>query len=183
MKTLLYCLIFLGYIPSIYAQNTAKNKDAGVYYSQNLIQIPSDIGLKFIVKENSSGSFSENPVIFLEKNFDIETYISTTKNKDYHGYKVSFKSDKVHLLAEFSSTGELLYTFRRFENKKLPFAIQKEVAKNYKDWRIIKNSYIASGQKDRVDNEVYRINLYNGRKSQVIRITPKPESGDAFANN
>lgn len=184
MRLLFTCLIILGlFHASINAQNTGKPEGAGIYNSQHVIQIPSDIGLKFIVKEKYSVSFSENPLLFLEKNFNINAYIKHSKRKEFHGYKVNFKSNKVHFLAEFDRYGKLLYTFRRVENKILPYSVQKEVVENFKGWRVIKNSYIASGKVDRIDDEVYSIKIIKGKESKIVRITPDRNSAKAIVNN
>lgn len=184
MRQLFTCLISLGlFHASIHAQNTAKLEDEGIYNSQILIQVPSDLGLKFIVKEKYSGSLSENPILFLETNFDIKAYINYYKRKEYHGYKVNLKSNKIHFLAEFDRHGKLLYTFRRIENKTLPYSVQKEIVENFKDWRVIKNSYIASGKLDRIDDEVYSIKIIKGKESKIVRIIPDRNSAKALVNN
>ena len=96
---------------------------------------------------------------------------------------MNFKSNNGYLLEEYDSNGNLLYNFRQFKNKSLPYDVQKKISENFKMWRILNKEYIASGQQDRIDEEVYNIKINNGKESKMLRIIPDKDSPQAIVKN
>ncbi len=48
---------------------------------------------------------------------------------------------------------------------------------------MVQNKYIASGKADRLDNEVYKIKIENGKQRQNIKIDPRDIGDSEVASN
>lgn len=183
MKFLVVLITLFAWYCELPAQNFSNTKETRLSYSEKLILINSELTIKFVVKEAYGREFVHDPLDFSKKNFSMKTYIKNAKKKEYHGYKVSLKSNHVYLLMEYDRNGELLYNFRRIKNKNMPKAVKDSILRSYKNWRVIKNDYVASGKQDKIDEEVYNIKINNGKESRTLRIHPRPVSSKGIANN
>jgi len=178
MKNVIFYSLLLLCVVSIKAQEVTKLKATTVTFVTDGISYLDDN--VFIVRENYSGEFSENPVKFMKENFDIQSYISyldlkkgtDVQKSNNESYDVTFSTNKGDLVAKFSKDGELVETSQNFKNILVPSNIREELYTNYKGWNMVKNTYTASGKSDQLDKEMYRIKLKNGNKSQIVKIAP-----------
>ena len=144
----------------------------------NATKIISEGDSKYLVLENYSGQFMKNPIGFLKENFDIHLFIDQMAGQGYDSYSVEFRNKKGYLVANFDDQGTLVSTTQRFKNIPLPLSIARELVTDYKGWEMTKNLYIASGNGDALDKELYRVTMKNGKSSQNVKIIPdRPSRG------
>jgi hypothetical protein len=156
------------------AQEVIQLGEARISYNPDAIVVNSDLNsVGFTVKENYIGEFTKNPIQFMKQNFDFKGLLSSVENKDdFDGFLVTFKSSKGYLEAVYTSEGELKRTHQRFVDKALPTIVRNQLYLENKGWTMASNKYIASGNSDRIDKEIYKIKLENGNKSRRVKIVP-----------
>lgn len=178
MKTLII-LLLLGTIGNAQAQKVTQLKEARVYFPK--IELSSNLNnLEVMVKEDYAGQFSENPIKFMETNFNIQDIIGSLESGDYDQIDVTFKSRKGFLLASFDTKGELLKTTQRFNDIALPNELCRELYQNYKGYTIVKNKYVASGLGNTINKHHYLVTLKNGNDKQRVKLVPPIASGVAI---
>jgi hypothetical protein len=136
-----------------------------------------------VVGENYIGQFSTNALKFVKENFDAKKLIEAINEPGYDSYLVSFKSSKGFLNANYSKDGKLGYSHQMFKDVLLPSEMRRELYANYKGWTMVKNKYVASGNGDKLNKEIYRINLKKDDKRQNIKIIPNRIGSDRVVSN
>jgi len=191
MKNLFIYSLLLFCVVSVKAQEITLLEETKVTFQPYVTNVNSylDNSFSVIVDENYTGEFSENPIEFMKKNFDIQSFISFLDKRnsnglqksDYDYYQVTFSTNKGDLVAKFSKEGELEETSQNFKNILVPSDIRRELYRSYKGWNMVKNTYTASGKSDQIDKELYRIKLKDGHRSQIVKIVPDRMRSDIVA--
>ena len=192
MKNLIFYSLLLLCVVSVKAQEVTRLEATTVTFEPIVTDVISYLDNNaFIVRESYAGEFSANPIKFMKENFDIQNFISYLDQKKstdlqkshYESYRVTFKSNKGHLEAKFSKDGELKGTEQKFNNILVPLNVRRELYTSYKGWKMVKNTYTASGKSDQIDKELYRIKLKNGNRSQIVKIVPDRIGSDIVASD
>lgn len=172
-------LFFLGFIFNGQSQ-VIQLDETDVRFSPK-IQLISTFsnGMVLKIEEDYAGEFSENPLMFMHENFNIQNFIKNLDKENYNYYVVDFKSRKGNLEAWFDSDGNLFETTQKFKNVALPRDIAIALVRDHNGWIMARNTYKAFGDGDGVTMEKYTIRLKNGNKSQTVRITPERDLGVA----
>jgi len=136
------------------------------------VKVRADGEFKFVVVESYTNEFIKNPIAFMKKNFDIHLVLKEMENQNLDSYVVEFKNRKGHLIANFDKQGKLLGTSQAFKNIALPLPICRDLVTNYKGWTMTKNQYLASGEGDVLDKELYKITMKNGNQTRRVKIIP-----------
>lgn len=181
MKNVIIYSLLLFWVVSVKAQEVTQLEETKVTFEPFVTDVVSYLGnYSFIVEENYAGEFNKNPINFMKKNFNIKSFISyldgrkptDLQKSHYESYQVSFSSNKGYLNAKFTKDGELEGTAQNFKNIVLPLNVRRELYTSYKGWNQVKNTYTASGKRDQIDKELYRIKIKNGNRSQIVKIVP-----------
>ncbi|CAN5237957.1 hypothetical protein BH23BAC2_BH23BAC2_21700 [soil metagenome] len=160
--------------------------EARVTFKPAPVKITSHGGnLDLAIMEEYNGQFHSNPLLFIKKNFDVKPYVLQLKKGDekFDSFLVEFRSNKGKLEARYSETGELLSTMQRFRDVPVPIAIAQQLYRDHKGWAMVNNTYVASGQGDKVEKELYRIKLKNGTSAQIVKIRPAKSTEGRIAGN
>lgn len=174
-------LLMLCFIGNAQAQKVIQLGEARVNYSPEMKLTSNLDNLEIKVKEDYSGQFSQNPIKFLEENFNIQDLIGSLDSRDYDQFDVKFKSRKGYLLASFDNKGDLLKTYQKFNNVILPNELYKELYKDFKGYSITKNKYIASGMGNTINKHHYILTLKNGNDKQRVKLVPPIVAGGKVA--
>jgi hypothetical protein len=193
MKNLIFYSLLLLCFVSVKAQDITQLEETTVTFQPFVTNLDSYLDDSFLVKveENYAGEFSKDPIKFMKENFDIHSFISFLdeqsnsglQKRDYLYYRVTFKTDKGDLVAKFSKEGELEETSQKFKNILVPSDIRRELYRSYKGWNMVKNTYTANGKSDQIDEELYRIKLKNGNRSQIVKIVPDRMRSDIVSRD
>ncbi len=183
MKPMMILLLILCWISNVEAQEVTQLDEARVTFSPEVSVVTDLDNVELKVKESYPGHFSENPIRFMQENFDIKELLSAIDTKDFDEIQVSFINRKGHLKATFDKDGYLLGTSQQFKNIALPRNVREQLYNENKGWSMIKNKYVASGKSDMIQKEKYRIRLSNGDKKKSITIAPAIPVGGRIASN
>lgn len=126
----------------------------------------------YTVNRNYGSEFAENPIAFMKTYFDINEFMASVNNKNYDSFQVIFNASNGFLNANYSKKGELVKTSQRFKNVALPLAVRRDLYNKTKGWTMVKNTYVAYGKADHLDNERYRIRVEKDGKSKIVKIYP-----------
>lgn len=173
-------LLLLFGMSTAQAQKVIQLDAANLEYTpEKLIPAPDESGLFLLVKENYRNEFISNPIRFIENNFDI----SMVDISNFEEVEVKFSSSKGYLKATYNNEGKLLRTYQHFEDIVLPLAIRTQVFSENLGWTMVGNKYTAKGKENRINKELYKIKLKNGKQSKRVKIEPSIESGGRVAGN
>ena len=184
MKTLIrflliVCGVFIGQ-----AQVVTHLKETKVEFTPYTIIHTSELDTyKVVVNEDYTGEFSSNAFKFVNENFDVNKLIQAINNPDFDSYLISFRSSKGYLNANYSRDGKLGASHQMFKDVLLPLEIRRELYSNYKGWTMVKNKYVANGNGEKLNKEIYRINLKKDNKRQNIKIIPSRIGTDRVVSN
>ena len=89
---------------------------------------------------------------------------------DYEFYTVSFFIPEGKIVAAYNPEGQIIRTFERFENIKLPTAVRDAVAERFPNWTIVKDVYRVTYNQDDGANKTYNLKLENGDKTMRVKI-------------
>jgi len=172
-KVILFLFVLCGFA-TMHAQEVIQLDEARLNFNPDAITIESDLGIiRCEVAENYIGEFTENPIKFMTQNFDFKNFITAIINRDdFDEFLVTFKSAKGYLEAVYTNEGDLVETHQRFVDKVLPPAVRNQLYLENKGWTMVSNKYNASGKKDKIDKEVYKIKLANENKTRRVKIVP-----------
>lgn len=180
MKTIILPLILVFWMNTLHAQKVVKLDPVNVNYSSPEIVTTVNVDkLSFEVKEDYHHQFFNDPIRFLEDNFDYPAL----KLSGYGDVQVEFKNSKGHLRAIYNKDGELVRTSQRFEDILVSPAVGIELYKKHKGWTMISNRYTAKGKFNKIDKELYKITLVKGNDTRRIRIDPSILVMDGIAGN
>jgi len=185
MKTLIVFLLVMCGIGIGKAQVIQLEETKVEFAPYTIIATSGLDNYEVVIDEGFKGQFSSNALKFVKENFDVNKLIQAINNPDYYSYSylIRFSSSKGYLDATYSKDGKLGYSHQMFKDVLLPLEIRREVYTNYKGWTMVKNKYIASGNGDKLNKEIYRINLKKDNKKQNIKIIPSRIGSDRFVSN
>ena len=184
MKTLIIYALLLCGVASAQAQQITELEEATVKVNPYSLIVSSDLDdFSFKINESYIGEFHENPIGFMQENFDIHEFIKAVADRNYDTYVVTFKSTKGFLKANFNKHGTLGKTYQKFTNILLPLEVRQDLYSNDKGWTMAKNNYVASGSGEILQKEVYKIKIEKDNKSQVIKLTPAMKGSISVASN
>ncbi len=172
MKPMMILLLILCWISNVEAQEVTQLEEARVTFSPEVSVVTDLDNVELKVKESYPGHFSENPIRFMQENFDINELLSVIDTKDFDKIQVSFVNRKGRLEATFDKDGDLVETYQQFKNIALPRNVREQLYNENKGWSMLKNKYVASGKGSKMDKQKYRIRLSNGNQNKSITIIP-----------
>lgn len=181
MKNLVLCLMLFLFGTVAQAQ-IIELEEAKVDYFPDLKRGASNT-FSYAVKEIRPGEFAADALGFMKKHFDINAFMDEIGDNDFETFEITFVNGHGFLKAEFDDRGNLKETRQEFKDVLVPANVRTELYKNYKGWTMVKNKYTAKGRGDLVENEIYKIRLENGDKSQTIKIDPRALGTGRVASN
>ena len=183
MKTLIISIMLSFTAAVISAQEVTVLDEARLFYAPLNVTVAQDgDSYTYNIKESQSRQFARDPIGFMKANFDIQSFIAQTANKNYHSYLVSFNSANGSLEADFDKEGKLLETRQQFKNVLLPANIRNNVYKDHQGYTLTKANYSARTKGEILANATYKIKLENGKDKQTLKIDAR-ESGVGVAVN
>ena len=174
MKSLVLTALFLAVTVAGTAQKVEQLEEAVISYAPMEVKISEDGDrYSYRVNEDYVGEFEENPIAFLKDNFDIAHFISQNEDEDYDSYLLTFRSTKGYLKANYDKEGKLERTTQRFEDIVLPLDVRRDLYVKNKGWNMVSNRYIATGNGDIIEKEIYKVKLENGNQKRTVKLDPR----------
>lgn len=168
MKTILACLLLIGFAQVSYAQvdiayteNT--NLTAKQGHERNYARLTS-----LPTKEALSLAEKSERLQMQVLNYDIKTAdvyspeVNTT-------YTVNFTEGSNHIAAIYAKDGRLIQSEGVFENVPVPYSIGYQLAKAYPGWEFHKSWCYSTYNPDRSSEILYKIQLKKGNKTKLVK--------------
>ncbi len=179
MKTFIIALILVFGMSTLQAQKVIKLDAATVTYKTPKVVTSSNLqNFNFEVKEDHENHFMNNPIRFVQENFDIKSF---NFDDDIENIQVSFLSRKGYLNATFNKKGELIKTSQRFRDIVLPLKVRRDVYKDNIGWTMASNLYKASGKGSLIDQELYKFKYTKGKQKKYVKYVPQQINGGRVA--
>lgn len=183
MKTLVLYLVLVAMAATSHAQKITELDEAKVGFAP----LSSDVlreGDNFSYKVNESyvREFEKDPLAFMDTYFDIDNFISEVKNASFDSYLVTFRSSRGSLEADFNSNGELVRSTSKFKNIILPEDLRKQLYRDHKGWRMVKNIHVTTGRNGLISKDFYKLKLENGKNKKNI-VFDAPFEGAKMVSN
>jgi hypothetical protein len=74
------------------------------------------------------------------------------------------------LSAKFDKKGELVSSFQKFKNKRLPIDVMVEIARSYNGSTVNESNSFANSKGWAITKEYYKIKIEDGNKIRKVRI-------------
>ncbi|HET8855024.1 MAG TPA: hypothetical protein VFM60_03775 [Salinimicrobium sp.] len=175
MKTLIIFLLSIGMVSLGQAQQFVRLEKVSLENSSNSLRVdPKSNKVTFTIDESSVSLFEKDPLQFIEASFDIDAFIAENSESEFDSYKVTFKSNKGILTANYNSEGEMLSLYQRVRDVYVPFFTMNQIFNEYRDWDLVGNKYVALTRKGVVKKEFYKVKLSQGNRNKTIRIDIEP---------
>jgi len=160
MRAILIGLFFLGLTSLSYAQvkNIQLLSEVEVYatnynYLKSIISNDIPVAIKLLERKVAK--------------FDVKSL--NNYNEIYDTYKVLFFIPEGNISAWYDNKNNIIRTYEKFHDVKLPIPVIKSVLKTYPNWSIESDIYLVTYQQDRGANKRYKITLSNSGKRIKIK--------------
>ena len=167
MKKLLICLACIGFINISFSQVHQNSFDnyqlASVVVNApnyNYLQKVQDADTPIRVKK------LENQVAVYDVKLDPIYDVAFEEN-----YKVIFEETKSKIVVTYDKQGNILTSFEKFDDVRLPKNIYTSIANDYPGWAVINDTYLVKyyQDKDKV-NKIYKIEISKDGLFKNVRI-------------
>ncbi|WP_029036863.1 hypothetical protein [Salinimicrobium xinjiangense] len=174
MKKLVLCLLLFGFLSSGHSQILLD--EAKVDYRKESMRLdPNTNSLEIEIPEKTVGEFQRDPLAFMKNSFDIQQFIADNEESGYHSYQVNFISNKGFLVARFNQSGELVSSFQKFKDVRLPENARLQILEKYRDAAILGNRYVASTKGWDIHKAYFKVKVRDAEGIQRLRINKDRE--------
>lgn len=168
MRNLIFCLLLFGFTGLGHSQIVLG--EAKVDYDPASLKVdPATNSVTIKIPEKKIGEFQNDPLLFIDKNFDIHQFLLDNRDLDFELVQVLFQGRKGHVRANYSRKGDLISTYHKFKNVNLPNEAMMEIYRTYPDYRVVKNVHIAKTKNGELKKEFYRVKVKNGSSSKTLK--------------
>lgn len=175
MKKLVLILLILGFIIPVSAQKIIRLDELRVSNSKEALKFDTNTNtLNLEIPESYIGEFMENPLGFIQSNFNIKEVITENSDLNYSNYEVSFNSTKGFLNAQYDKIGDLKRSYFEFNNVRLPYQTSVDLFQKNQGWSIVKTKHIAYSKEWDVTKEYYKVKIAKGNQSKNLKINVGP---------
>ncbi len=166
MKKFIVGLLVLGLTSQVFAQVTEVEQLSEV--------VVTAVNYKYLnAVDNSEAAI---PVQMLERKvaaFNVQEqdyYID-----DYDYYTVSFFIPDGKIVAVYDADGKVMRTIEKFEDIKLPAALNKALAERFPNWEVVSDVYRVTYSDKKGAKKSYKLKLQNGDKVMRVKMTDEGE--------
>ena len=166
MKKFIVGLLVLGLTSQVFAQVTEVEQLSEV--------VVTAVNYKYLnAVDNSEAAI---PVQMLERKVaaynvqEQEYYID-----DYDYYTVSFFIPDGKIVAVYDADGKVMRTIEKFQDIKLPTAINKALAERFPNWEVVSDVYRVTYSDKKGAKKSYKLKLKNGDQVMRIKMTDEGE--------
>lgn len=169
MKNLIFCL-FLFFGMGI-GHSQIVLKESKVEYIPGTMEVNAVTNsVSLTIPESFVGEFEEDPLTFIQDNFNIKQLIRDNEQYNFDSYQVFFQSKKGKVLANFDKEGELVSSFHRFKDVALPDDVKLEILRSHKNSKVVKNKHILTTKDLAINKEYYVVKILDGDQTRRLRI-------------
>lgn len=167
MKKLIMGLLIIGMTTQSFAQSDANIKPIELD-EVNILALNSTY-VNRVIDKNSAA-----PVQHLERKaaaFDIT--ISDLFSEEFDTYEVNFENQFGRITATYDVDGEIMRSYEKFKDVKVPLAVSKSIASKFPGWHLSKTTYLVNYKYDGNLTRVYKVSLEKGKEHLNIKTDEK----------
>jgi hypothetical protein len=167
MKKFVMGLLFIGMTTQLFSQASENFKTIELD-EVNILALNSTY-VNRVIDKNSAA-----PVQHLERKaaaFDIT--VSDLFSEEFDTYEVNFENQFGRITATYDVDGEIMRSFEKFKDVKLPVAVSKSCADKYPGWHLSKTTYLVNYKHDGNLSRMYKISLEKGKEQMNIKTDEK----------
>lgn len=169
MKNLLLCLFLFAGIAIGHSQIVLK--ESNVEYIPGTMEVDAVTNsVSLTIPEAYVNEFKEDPLSFIQDNFNINQLIRDNEQFDFDSYQVFFQSKDGNVLANFDEKGDLVSSFHRFKDVILPDDVRLEILRSYKNSKVLKNKHIVTTKDLAITKEYYIVKVLEGDRTRRLKI-------------
>ena len=166
MKKFIVGLFVLGLTSQVFSQITEVEQLSEV--------VVTAVNYKYLnAVDNTEAAI---PVQMLERKaaaFNVQEQDYYMDDFDY--YTVSFFIPEGKIVAVYDADGKIMRTIEKFENIKLPKAVNTALAERFPNWELVSDTYRVTYSETKGANKTYKLKLKNGDKTMRVKMSDKGE--------
>lgn len=167
MKNLVMGLLVFGMTTQLFSQNNENFKTIELD-EINILALNSTY-VNRVIDRNSAQTVQQ-----LERKaaaFDVT--VSDIFSEEFDTYEVNFENQHGRITATYDVDGEIMRSFEKFKDVKLPIAVSKSLAEKFPGWHVAKTTYLVNYKYDGDLTRVYKISLQKEEEHLNIKSDEK----------
>lgn len=171
MKHFLTLLLLLGLVSSGQSQEIVRLDELNVKGKTpfSMKVNPYTGAVEYRITEGYSGEFRDNPLQFVQKNFDIQRFIKENDGLKADYFEIVFRSKSGHINATYDGRGNLVSSYQEMNNVPLGSASLLELAKKYQDWGLVENKAVVITRNGKLVKQYHKTKINNGKKNKIVK--------------
>lgn len=165
MKKLLIGLFSLGITALATAQTVPDEQFKTIELSEvNILALNSTYINKVIDKH------AAQPVQSLERKaaaFNI--LVSDIYSKEFDSYEVKFENEKGRITATYDIDGEIMRSYEKFKDVKLPRSVAESIVEKYPGWAIVNTTYLVNYRLNKDLSREYKVFLEKDKEKKMVK--------------
>lgn len=180
MKHVICILLMFGAIGLCQAQEPEELKEATVEYIRTDMKMdPNTHAVGLTIPESSYGEFKNAPLTFIKNRFSPYQMVRENEDQKFDSFEVYFNTDNGYVAAKYDEEGDLLSTFQRFNDVKLPEkAKEKIMQKMGGDTQILSAKMTAVSDGWKITKEIYRVDVRSNGQTEKVKLI---KEGDRYS--
>ncbi|MCM2301587.1 MAG: nicotinate-nucleotide adenylyltransferase [Flavobacteriaceae bacterium] len=167
MRKLVMGLLLIGMTAQSFSQSSENFKTIELD-EVNIIALNSTY-VNRVIDKNSAA-----PVQHLERKaaaFDIT--VSDLFSEEFDTYEVNFENQFGRITATYDVDGEIMRSYEKFKDVKVPSAVSKSIASKFPGWHTSNTTYLVNYKHDGNLSRVYKVSLEKGKERLNIKTDEK----------
>lgn len=165
MKKLLIGLLLIGLTSQFYAQGEPEERIKTEELAEINILALNSTYLNRVVDKSAA-----LPVQNLERKaaaYDIT--VTDLFSEEFDTYEINFENSFGRVTATYDSDGEIMRSYEKFKDVKIPKEVSKSIAKKFPGWAITKTTYLVNYKQDGNLTRMYKIYLEKGKEHLTVK--------------
>lgn len=165
MKNFVIGLFVLGLTNQAIAQTVQEEQFKTIELSEVNIMALNSTYINKVIDKNAA-----QPVQQLERKaaaFNI--LVSDIYSKEFDSYEVKFENEKGRITATYDIDGEIMRSYEKFKDIKLPRSVAETVVQKFPGWAIVNTTYLVNYRLNRDLSREYKIFLEKGNEKMVVK--------------
>jgi hypothetical protein len=169
MKKLIIGLFLFGLTSQSFSQSSQEDQLKTIELAEvNILALNSTYVNKVIDKN------AAEPVQHLERKaaaYDIT--VSDLFSQDFDTYEVNFENQYGRITATYDVDGEIMRSYEKFKDVKVPLAVSQSIAKKFPGWHTSRTTYLVNYKHNGDLTRIYKVSLEKGKEHLNIRTDEK----------
>lgn len=164
MKKLFIGLMLVGLTTPFFGQGVSDQIKTIELAEVNILALNSTY-VNRVIDKNAA-----EPVQHLERKaaaFDIT--VSDLFSEEFDTYEVNFENKVGRITATYDVDGEIMRSYEKFKDVKVPVAVSKSIANKFPDWSTKSTTYLVNYKHNGELTRIYKISLEKGKEHMNIK--------------